>query len=194
VLLKAIKLTATARADVQSARECALLDVEISHRGSDIVQYMETLLSDSLLWQKSASEPVAIERYHAYERAFAKDFQGLLVLYQDSLYDVRGQVTDDQRRLLVLQAADKERQLFERLKAKFDSPASNTDKPKRERIPEAVRIAVWRRDQARCGRCGSRERLEYDHIVPIDLGGSNTARNIELLCEHCNRSKSNSIQ
>jgi hypothetical protein len=133
---------------------------------------------------------VAIELYHAYERAFAKDFQGRLVLYQDALYDVRGQLTDDQRRLLVLQAVDKERQLFERLKVKFYSPDSNPEKPKRERIPEAVRIAVWRRDQGRCGRCGSRERLEYDHIVPVDLGGSNTARNIELLCENCNRSKS----
>jgi 5-methylcytosine-specific restriction endonuclease McrA len=29
--------------------------------------------------------------------------------------------------------------------------------------------------------------------VPISKGGSNTARNIELLCEKCNRSKSNNV-
>ncbi len=69
-------------------------------------------------------------------------------------------------------------------------------KPKagnREPIPESVRNAVWRRDEARCVDCGSRERLEYDHIVPVSRGGSNTARNIELRCESCNRRKAASI-
>jgi 5-methylcytosine-specific restriction endonuclease McrA len=64
----------------------------------------------------------------------------------------------------------------------------------RQPIPSAVRREVWRRDQGKCARCGSREKLEYDHIVPVARGGSNTARNIELLCESCNRSKSHSIQ
>ncbi len=63
----------------------------------------------------------------------------------------------------------------------------------RTRIPEQVRIEVWRRDGGQCARCGSREKLEYDHIVPISRGGSNTARNIELLCESCNRSKGANI-
>lgn len=59
----------------------------------------------------------------------------------------------------------------------------------RQPIPEHVRFEVWRRDQGRCVDCGSRERLEFDHIVPISKGGSNTARNIELRCESCNRRK-----
>lgn len=61
-------------------------------------------------------------------------------------------------------------------------------------VPEHVRIAVWRRDAGRCARCGSRVRLEFDHIVPISRGGSNTARNIELLCQDCNRSKGSRIR
>jgi hypothetical protein len=64
---------------------------------------------------------------------------------------------------------------------------------KREPIPENVRREVWRRDHGRCVDCGSRERLEYDHIVPVSRGGSNTARNIELRCESCNRRKAASI-
>jgi hypothetical protein len=59
----------------------------------------------------------------------------------------------------------------------------------RQPIPEKVRNEVWRRDQGCCVDCGSRERLEFDHIVPVSKGGSNTARNIELRCEPCNRRK-----
>ncbi|HWY32094.1 MAG TPA: HNH endonuclease, partial [Candidatus Acidoferrum sp.] len=70
----------------------------------------------------------------------------------------------------------------------------NLEAQVRQPIPSAVRREVWRRDQGKCARCGSREKLEYDHIVPVARGGSNTARNIELLCESCNRSKSHSIQ
>ena len=61
-------------------------------------------------------------------------------------------------------------------------------------IPEEVRYKVWRRDEGKCVKCGSRDKLEYDHIIPISKGGSNTARNIELLCENCNREKRDHIQ
>ena len=44
-----------------------------------------------------------------------------------------------------------------------------------------------------CVDCGSNEKLEYDHIIPVSKGGSNTARNIQLLCEKCNRTKGNNI-
>ena len=64
----------------------------------------------------------------------------------------------------------------------------------RAAIPSEVRREVWRRDGGCCVKCGSRKNLEYDHIVPISKGGSNTARNIELLCEACNRAKSDSIE
>jgi Holliday junction DNA helicase RuvB len=64
----------------------------------------------------------------------------------------------------------------------------------RDAIPSAVRREVWRRDEGKCVKCGSRKNLEYDHIIPVAEGGSNTARNIELLCEPCNRAKSDLIQ
>jgi hypothetical protein len=63
----------------------------------------------------------------------------------------------------------------------------------RQRISENVQIFVWNRDNGRCVKCGSQEKLEFDHIIPISKGGSNTARNIQLLCEKCNRAKRNKI-
>jgi uncharacterized protein len=80
--------------------------------------------------------------------------------------------------------------------SKIRNPASpmRNEKQARVAIPSEVRREVWRRDGGRCVKCGSRENLEYDHILPVSKGGGNTARNIELLCETCNRAKSNLIQ
>jgi hypothetical protein len=59
----------------------------------------------------------------------------------------------------------------------------------RQPIPQDIKTRVWQRDEGKCVNCGSNEKLEYDHIIPIVKGGANTFRNIQLLCEPCNRSK-----
>ena len=72
-------------------------------------------------------------------------------------------------------------------------PIAETPKPRREAIPRAVQREVWQRDGGRCVECSSKELLCFDHIVPFSRGGSNTVRNIQLLCERCNLSKGNRI-
>lgn len=64
---------------------------------------------------------------------------------------------------------------------------------KRESIPQDVMDKVWNRDGGRCVKCGSRENLEFDHIIPVSKGGATTYRNLQLLCKKCNLEKSNSI-
>ena len=59
----------------------------------------------------------------------------------------------------------------------------------RQPIPQDIKTRVWQRDEGKCVNCGSNEKLEYDHIIPVVKGGANTFRNIQLLCEPCNRSK-----
>jgi hypothetical protein len=60
---------------------------------------------------------------------------------------------------------------------------------RRQNVPQVVRVAVWQRDGGRCVECGSQSDLEFDHVIPISMGGSNTERNLQLLCESCNRTK-----
>jgi len=64
---------------------------------------------------------------------------------------------------------------------------------KREPISQEIQDKVWNRDGGKCVKCGSAEKLEFDHIIPFSKGGSNTYRNLQLLCESCNRIKSNNI-
>jgi 5-methylcytosine-specific restriction endonuclease McrA len=63
----------------------------------------------------------------------------------------------------------------------------------RQPIPDDVKMSVWQRDGGRCVKCGSQENLEFDHIIPVSKGGSNTARNLQLLCEKCNRAKGGNL-
>jgi hypothetical protein len=63
----------------------------------------------------------------------------------------------------------------------------------RTTIPTAVANAVWNRDGGRCCICGSKENLEFDHIIPISKGGATTFRNLQLLCHNCNNIKSDNI-
>jgi 5-methylcytosine-specific restriction endonuclease McrA len=64
---------------------------------------------------------------------------------------------------------------------------------RRDRIPDDVRLFVWQRDEGKCVHCRSNLNLEFDHIIPVSEGGSSTARNLQLLCETCNRQKGKSI-
>jgi hypothetical protein len=60
---------------------------------------------------------------------------------------------------------------------------------KREPISEEVKLIVFRRDEGRCQLCGSRELLQFDHIIPFSMGGSSEPENLQLLCARCNRVK-----
>ncbi len=75
-----------------------------------------------------------------------------------------------------------------------DAEIKTTKASKRSRhISQSVKDKVWNRDGGRCVECGSNEDIEFDHIIPHSKGGANTYRNIQLLCEPCNRSKSAKI-
>lgn len=62
-------------------------------------------------------------------------------------------------------------------------------------IPAAVKLEVWKRDKGSCIRCGSKENLHFDHIIPYSLGGSSKdAKNIQILCSRHNLEKRDRIE
>ena len=92
--------------------------------------------------------------------------------------DVLALLRDRQRR---------RRRSLERAHAALAAEHPGVDR--RPPIPRAVRQAVFERDRGRCVDCGERFDLQYDHIIPVALGGASTAANLQLLCGDCNRRK-----
>lgn len=58
-------------------------------------------------------------------------------------------------------------------------------------IPGKVKLAVFKRDLGACTKCGSKDNLHFDHILPYSKGGTSLSEsNIQLLCARHNLQKS----
>ena len=112
-------------------------------------------------------------------------------MFRDRIYwEDDGLEPDEVKALLV----DRERRLRRRIeRAKDLMEADGAGGPRREPLPEDLRREVFRRDGGRCVACGSAELLQFDHIIPVALGGATTPENLQLLCAPCNRDKGASL-
>jgi 5-methylcytosine-specific restriction endonuclease McrA len=108
--------------------------------------------------------------------------------FEKQVYVERERLGREDVKALALQLRRSKETTLKRAHAEMRGEALAAARP-REPIPESVRHEVMRRDQRRCVDCGFQEKLEFDHIIPWSEGGSNTARNLELRCETCNRKK-----
>jgi hypothetical protein len=129
-------------------------------------------------------EPVSVMQYDANRRRWW--------IFKDEFYWEDDGYTADEVKALILDRLSQKERKVKRAVARLsqnESEAMNL----REPIPDDIKLFVWQRDGGRCVKCGSQRNLEYDHIIPVSQGGSNTARNIQLLCETCNRSKGGDI-
>ena len=112
-------------------------------------------------------------------------------MFRDEVYWEEDGLTETEVKALALERITRKDRRISRAVAMMEQ--ADTFTSAREPIPDDVRIFVWNRDGGRCTRCHSNERLEFDHVIPVALGGSNTARNLQLLCETCNREKGASL-
>ena len=92
---------------------------------------------------------------------------------------------------LVVERELRRRRKLDRAHAAMRQDMNGT--PRREPIPRAIRLAVWERDAGRCVECESTFELQFDHAIPVALGGATSVENLQLLCAGCNRSKGASL-
>jgi len=71
--------------------------------------------------------------------------------------------------------------------------AVGSAQPTRGRPDREMRRAVYERDEGRCAVCGSQFDLQYDHVLPVALGGATSVENLQLLCGECNQRKGKNL-
>lgn len=113
-------------------------------------------------------------------------------MFQDKFYWDDDNLKAEDIQSLILAKKHKEERKIERAKA-IVSQVDSLKSDGRQPIPDDVKMFVWRRDKGHCVKCGSNKAIEFDHIIPVSQGGSNTARNLQILCEYCNRSKGGNL-
>ena len=135
-------------------------------------------------WTKIKEQPVFLPTYI---------YQAQLLLTENNILNPERSKSETKRINIGAETKEELDNLIDFLQIRSE-PSNNDEKTaSRERIPDDVKMFVWKRDNGKCVKCGSQVKLEFDHIIPLSMGGSNTARNLQLLCEGCNRSKGANI-
>jgi hypothetical protein len=81
------------------------------------------------------------------------------------------------------------RRRLERAHTALGAAAAPAARGARAAIAREVKLAVFQRDGGCCVQCGARFDLQYDHVIPLALGGASTVANLQILCAPCNASK-----
>jgi hypothetical protein len=153
------------------------------HFGTEVTPYRKlSRRSYAEAFERQESEPVKLHEYGGRSWWW----------FRREVYVEYERLTAQDVMALALQLQRNKNAALQQAHAEMKGETAASARP-REPITRAVRHEVWRRDQGRCVDCGSRKKLEFDHIIPWSQGGSNTTRNVELRCEACNRRKTAAI-
>jgi HNH endonuclease len=159
--------------------------------------YVRALHSDQA-YKRAALEFVERQRREPILVKSSSQSGWKLFVYRDKVVrvDVRGAESEGLDKVFLIKhlVLRQERQ-YERVRREVAALENmeKLERVSREPIAESVRLFIWQRDRGQCVKCGSQKRLEFDHIIPVVEGGSSTERNVQLLCETCNRSKGPTI-
>lgn len=114
-------------------------------------------------------------------------------MYRDRFYWEDEQLEPGDVAALVYERERRNRRRLERARQLMHARGEAATPAGRAGIPLDVRRAVWERDGGRCVACGAQFELQFDHVIPVALGGGSSAANLQVLCGRCNRRKGASL-
>lgn len=176
----------------EDANDWEKIKLEIEYKGIDLIY---SLNPDEYTFPIDSNDFIRSYVRRISPIRLGYDSQRLLLfLYKDDWYITDKEITLEDAKVLIDDTELRRKQKLERqIQRAKNRVRGHSKESYRKPIPDDVKIFVWNRDSGKCVKCGSKENLEYDHIIPLSKGGSNTARNLQLLCEICNREKGDKI-
>jgi hypothetical protein len=114
--------------------------------------------------------------------------QQRFIWVDNSFYEAQSNITFEQAVALVKESDLRRARKIQRAIEVTQASQLGT-RVNREVISDVVKHHVWTRDEGRCVDCGSQTNLQFDHVIPLAMGGSNELANLQLLCAVCNRRK-----
>lgn len=122
---------------------------------------------------------------------FLRDGRRVLWMFHDHFYWESEDLNSEDVKALALRRERNKNQTLQTARSLMRAEAAG--KLSRSPISTDLRRAVFERDGGACGECGATFDIQYDHILPVSLGGATTIENLQLLCGDCNRAKSDSL-
>ena len=137
-------------------------------------------------WSRASVDAILAQQSENPVELF-RDEERVYWAFKDCFYWEDEDLSADDVKALVLQRIRKrERQLATAHSLMRAEEAGQAGRPP---VPIEIRRAVFERDGGRCVECGENFDLQYDHVIPLSLGGATTLANLQLLCADCNRRK-----
>ena len=116
---------------------------------------------------------IADRRYWQFQNFFYWDNDGL---------------SAEEVHALLVTRKQRDRARIERAQAMVSQGFANSG-AQRGSIPDDLKQFVWTRDGGQCRSCGTTTELQFDHVIPVALGGASSDENLQILCGPCNRRK-----
>ncbi|UOD83545.1 MULTISPECIES: HNH endonuclease [Paenarthrobacter] len=110
--------------------------------------------------------------------------------FQNKFYWENDGLKSDEIYALLVTREQRQRRHIDLAQATVAAGSAPRGSASRRAIPDDVKQYIWARDEGRCQNCGTTTELQFDHIIPLALNGSNNIENLQLLCGPCNRAKS----
>jgi hypothetical protein len=124
--------------------------------------------------------------------ALVRDGRCCTWLFEDRFYCADDGLAEDDVLALVRERERRARRRLQRAHATL-AQEDAVAVPRREHVAVEIRRAVFERDGGRCVACGERFDIQFDHVIPLSMGGATTIENLQVLCAGCNARKGASL-